>query len=134
ETVAVNAQNPQQLAEACAELVRQGIDGLFGATDPMLLDQRDQIVAFATSHGLPGTYFVRQYAVAGGLLSYGPSITWMYRQAGRYVGQILKGSRPAEMPVLQPTEFELVVNLKTATALGLELSPSLLARANEVIE
>jgi putative ABC transport system substrate-binding protein len=134
ETVAVYAESPQQLAAACAELVRLGIDGLFGATDPMLLDRRDEIIEFANAHALPGSYFVRQYALAGGLLSYGPSITWMYHQAGRYVGQILKGARPAEMPVLQPTEFELVINLKTAKALGLELSPSLLARANEVIE
>jgi putative ABC transport system substrate-binding protein len=110
------------------------VDGLFGATDPIILDQREQIVSFANREALPATYFVRQFAVVGGLLSYGPSITWMYEQAGRYIGQIFKGDTPANMPVLQPTGFELVVNLKTAQTLGLEVPPNLLARADEVIE
>ena len=104
------------------------------ATDPIPLDRREQIVEFANRHKLPLMSFVRQFAAAGALLSYGPSISWMYRQAGEYVGQILKGSNPAEMPVLQPTQYELVINLKTAKALGLEMPPMLLARADEVIE
>jgi putative ABC transport system substrate-binding protein len=96
--------------------------------------RREQIVSFAQRHKLPVVGFVRQFAAVGALVSYGPSISWMYRQAGEYVGQILKGSNPAEMPVLQPTEFEFVINLKTATDFGLAISPTVLARADEVIE
>jgi putative tryptophan/tyrosine transport system substrate-binding protein len=75
------------------------------ATDPILLDRREQIVSFAQRHRLPAVYFVRQFAAVGGLLSYGPSISWIYRQAGEYVAQILKGSEPSELPVLQPTQI-----------------------------
>ena len=109
-------------------------DALITATDPIPLDQREQIASFALRHKLPAASFVRQFSVAGGLLSYGPSISWMYRQAGEYVGQILKGSKPAEMPVLQPTQFEFVINLKTAHGLGLRVPEKLLALADEVIE
>jgi putative ABC transport system substrate-binding protein len=109
-------------------------DALITGTDPILLDRREQIVSFVNRQNFPAVYFVRQFAAAGGLLSYGPSISWMYRQAGKYVGQILNGTRPAEMPVLQPTQFELVINLKTAQAQSLAVPLTLLARADELIE
>ena len=134
ETIEVNARNEKEIDLACEELERRAADALFVATDPILLDRREQIIAFASRRALPAIYFVKQFAAAGGLLTYGPSITWMYRQAGIYVGQILKGAHPREMPVMQPTQFELVVNLKTAKALGLTLPPTILARADEIIE
>ena len=134
ETIAFNARNARELDLAFEEILRGKADSLFGGTDPFLLDRREQIVSFASREALPGVYFVRQFAAAGGLLSYGPSITWMYVQAGRYIGQILKGDKPANMPVLQPTGFEFVINLKTAESLHLDVPPALLARADEVIE
>jgi putative ABC transport system substrate-binding protein len=134
ETVAVNARNAAEMDSAFEQLLRAKADALITATDPIPLDRREQIASFALRHKLPAVSFVRQFAAAGGLLSYGPSISWMYRQAGDYVGQILKGSNPAEMPVLQPTQFELVINLKTARGLGLEIPDKLLALADEVIE
>jgi putative ABC transport system substrate-binding protein len=134
ETIAFQARNAGEIEPACGAILRAKADSLFGATDPILLDRRAQIVGFANREGLPGVFFVRQFAAAGGLMSYGPSITWMYVQAGRYVGRILKGENPADMPVLQPIGFELVLNLKTAKTLGLELPPTLLASADEVIE
>ena len=134
ETVTLNARNAREIDAAFEQLLGAKADGIITATDPIPLDRREQIVEFANRHKLPLMSFVRQFAAAGALLSYGPSISWMYRQAGEYVGQILKGSNPAEMPVLQPTQYELVINLKTAKALGLEMAPMLLARADEVIE
>jgi putative tryptophan/tyrosine transport system substrate-binding protein len=134
ETVPVNARNAGELDVAFEQLLSAKAQAVITATDPIVLDRREQIVLFANRHKLPSVCFVRQFAVAGGLLSYGPSISWMYRQAGEYVGKILKGSNPAEMPILQPTHFELVINLKTAIGLGLDVAPTLLARADEVIE
>jgi putative ABC transport system substrate-binding protein len=99
ETVALNARNAQEIDAAFEEFVRAKADAFITATDPILLDRREQIISFANSRRVPAVYFVRQFAAAGGLLSYGPSISWMYRQAGEYVGQILKGAKPAEMPV-----------------------------------
>jgi putative tryptophan/tyrosine transport system substrate-binding protein len=134
ETVTLNARNAGEMDAAFEQLLRANADAFITATDPILLDRREQVVLFAHRHKLPAAYFVRQFAAVGGLLSYGPSISWMYRQAGEYIGQILKGSNPAEMPVLQPTQFELVINLKTAKTFGLTIPPTLLVRADEVIE
>ena len=134
ETVTLNARNAREIDAAFEQLLRAKADAFITATDPILLDRREQIVSFAHRHKLPAVYFVRQFAAAGGLLSYGPSISWMYRQAGEYIAQILKGSNPAEMPVLQPTQFELVINLKTAHALGLTVPLTLQSTADEVIE
>jgi putative tryptophan/tyrosine transport system substrate-binding protein len=134
ETVTLNARNASEIDSAFEQLLSAKADAFITATDPILLDRREQIISFAQRHKLPAVYYVRQFAAVGGLLSYGPSISWMYRQAGEYIGQILKGSNPAEMPVLQPTQFEMVINLKTARALGLTVPLSLQAAADEVIE
>jgi putative ABC transport system substrate-binding protein len=134
ETVVLNARNAAEIDAAFEELLRVKADGFITATDPILLDCREQIVSLAQKHSLPAVYFVRQFATAGGLLSYGPSISWMYRQAGAYVAQILQGANPAEMPVLQPTTFEFALNLKAAKALGLAVPDKLLVAADEVIE
>jgi putative ABC transport system substrate-binding protein len=134
ETVTITARNATEMETAFQQLLSAKAQALITATDPILLDRREQIGSFALRHKVLAMGFVQQIALAGALLSYGPSISWMYRQAGGYVGQLLKGSNPAEMPVLQPTLYELVINLKTAKALGLTVPPSLLARADEVIE
>jgi putative ABC transport system substrate-binding protein len=134
ETVTLNARNAREIDTAFEQLLAAKADGIITATDPITLDRREQIVSFANRHKLPIVGFVRQFAAVGALLSYGPSISWMYRQAGDYVAQILKGASPAELPVLQPTQFELVINLKTAQALGLTVPITLQSIANEVIE
>ena len=134
EAVTLNARNPSEIDAAFEQLLKVKADAIITGTDPIILDRREQTVAFASRHKLPAMGFVQQFANAGALLSYGPSISWMYRQAGDYIGQILKGANPAEMPVLQPTQFELVINLKTAAALGVTVPPTLLARADKVIE
>jgi putative ABC transport system substrate-binding protein len=134
ETITLNARNGGEIDAAFEQLLAAKADGIITATDPITLDRREQIVAFANRHKLPVVGFVRQFAAEGGLMSYGPSISWMYRQAGEYVAQILKGANPAELPVLQPTQFELVINLKTANTFGLNVPLTLQAAASEIIE
>jgi putative ABC transport system substrate-binding protein len=110
------------------------IEAVFVTNDPFIVDLRDQLVKIAASRRVPTIYFSRDFVEAGGLMSYGSSIGDGYRKVAQYVSQVLLGARPADLPVQQPTKFELIVNLKTAKLLGLELSPTLLARADEVIE
>ena len=134
QIVVQNARGPAEIDAAFAELARANIDALVAATDPVLLDRRDQIAALAARDALPAISFTRQLAMAGLLMSYGPDIGWMYRQAGGYIGQILKGANPAAMPVMQSVRFELVLNLKTARRLGLTVPPTFLAAVDDVIE
>jgi putative ABC transport system substrate-binding protein len=128
------ASNDTELEASLASIQQQRVSALLLAGDPYFDTRRDRIIMFAAQNKLPAIYQFREYAVAGGLMSYGPSITDSYRQAGNYVGQILKGAKPADLPVLQPTKFELVFNLKTAKALGLAIPPGLISFADEVIE
>ena len=121
-------------ASAFAAMTTQRPDAFLTLDDPLILQSRTSVVAFATKQRLPVIYPQREYTDAGGLMSYGPSISDMFRRAATYVDKILKGARPADLPVEQPTKFELVINLKTAKALGLTIPPSLLGRADQVIE
>jgi putative ABC transport system substrate-binding protein len=130
----VQAGTESEIDAAFATLARERAQALMVANDGFFTIRRVQIVALAARYALPAIYPWREYAAAGGLISYGTSIREAYRQSGVYVGQVLKGSKPAELPVQQPTKFELVINAKTAKVLGLDVPMSLLMRVDEVIE
>jgi len=132
--ILVRASSVSEIDEAFATVVQQHAAALIVASDVFLSTRKDQLIALAARHRMPTIYAWRDAVIAGGLLSYGIDLADSYRQVGGYIGRILKGAKPAELPVLQPTKFPLVINLRTAKALGIEVPPTLLARADEVIE
>jgi putative tryptophan/tyrosine transport system substrate-binding protein len=131
-TLKAGAEN--ELETAFASLVELHAGAVVVPSDAFFNTRRELLASLAARHGVPAIYAWREFVVAGGLISYGPSLPAAYRQVGNYVGKIINGAKPADLPVQQPTIFELIINLKTAKALGLTIAPSILARASEVIE
>ena len=134
QTHVAHARTERELNAAFASLVQERVAALFVASDTMFVSQRDRLVELAASHALPAIYDRRELAAAGGLVSYGANFAEAHRLVGVYAGRILKGEKPADLPVLQPTKFELVINLKTAKSLGLIVPQNLLVAADELIE
>ena len=130
----LEASTESDLKKVFEVAAKEGIEALVVSNDGFFTSRRTQIIQLAAQHKLPTIYGTREFVVAGGLMSYGPNIGDAYRQVGEYVGRVLMGAKPADMPVQQPTRFDLAINLKTARALGLTVPPTLLARADEVIE
>jgi ABC-type uncharacterized transport system substrate-binding protein len=134
KVLSLAVQTMQEIDAALATIRTEQPDALNVLADRLFLHERARIMDFAAHHQLPGVHAYRELVLAGGLMSYGPSYAHMHRQAASYVDKILKGAKPADLPVQAPTKFELVINLKTAKGLNIELPPTLLVRADEVIE
>jgi putative ABC transport system substrate-binding protein len=134
EVTPINMRDAPEIERAVAAFARAPNGGLIVTASPLAQRHRDLIVTLAAQHKLPAVYFDRVFVAAGGLISYGPDFVDQFRQAAGYVNRILKGEKPADLPVQAPTKYELVINLQTAKALGIDVPPMLLARADEVIE
>ena len=134
QLVILDVSSEREIEPAFATLVQRGAGALLVGTGAFSYSHRERLVAMAARHALPTSYSQREPVVAGGLMSYGSSLTDAYRQAGVYAGRVLKGEKPADLPVIRSTKFEFVINLKTAKTLGLEVPPQLLALTDDVIE